>query len=245
MEWREEGILLAVRRHGESAAIIEVFTENHGRHAGVVRGGSSRKIAPILQPGAQLDVTWRARLEDHLGVFTVEPVRSRAAQLMEGRETLAALNAVTALLSFALPEREAHGALYQRTHALLDMMGDGPYWTLAYLRWELALLEDLGFGLDLSRCTVTGASGDLAYVSPNTGRAVSVSGAGEWAERLLPLSPALIGKGDGGNDDLMKGLAVTGHFLSGRLAESLGDRRLPDARQRFLDILARRQPSGQ
>ena len=240
MEWREEGILLAVRRHGETAAIIEVFTENHGRHAGVVRGGTSRKIAPILQPGAQLDVTWRARLEDHLGVFTVEPVRSRAAQLMEGRESLAALNAVTGLLSFALPEREAHGALYRRTYALLDMIGDGPYWALAYLRWELALLDDLGFGLDLTRCTVTGTSENLAFVSPKTGRAVSEAGAGDWAERLLPLSPALIGKGDGGDEELTKGLAVTGHFLSTRLAPALGDRQLPDARQRFLDILARR-----
>ncbi|MGI9393613.1 MAG: DNA repair protein RecO [Boseongicola sp.] len=240
MEWRDEGVLLAVRRHGETAAIIEVFTENHGRHAGVVRGGTSRKIAPILQPGAQIDVTWRARLEDHLGVFAVEPVRSRAAQLMDGRETLAALNAVTGLLSFALPEREAHGALYRRTYALLDMIGDGPYWALAYLRWELALLDDLGFGLDLTRCTVTGTSDNLSFVSPKTGRAVSEAAAGEWVERLLPLSPALVGKGDGDDDDLMQGLSVTGHFLATRLAPALGDRQLPEARQRFLDILARR-----
>jgi len=143
-------------------------------------------------------------------------------------------------LSFALPEREAHGALYRRTYALLDMIGDGPYWALAYLRWELALLDDLGFGLDLTRCTVTGTSENLAFVSPKTGRAVSEAGAGDWAERLLPLSPALIGKGDGGDEELTKGLAVTGHFLSTRLAPALGDRQLPDARQRFLDILARR-----
>ena len=244
MEWREEGILLAVRRHGETAAIIEVFTENHGRHAGVVRGGTSRKVAPILQPGAQLDVTWRARLEDHLGVFTVEPVRSRTAQLMEGRESLAALNAVTALLSFSLPEREAHGALYRRTYALLDMIGDGPYWALAYMRWELALLDDLGFGLDLARCTVTGSSDNLVFVSPKTGRAVSEAGAGKWSEKLLPLSPALVGTGNGSDRELMDGLQVTGHFLATRLAESLSDRQLPEARQRFLDVLARRSSNA-
>ncbi len=111
MEWRDHGILLNVRRHGETAAIIEVFTEHHGRHAGVVRGGTSRKIAPILQPGAQLDVTWRARLEDHIGSYTVEPIRSRASA-MSDRLALAGLNAVTALLAFCLPEREAHKTLY-------------------------------------------------------------------------------------------------------------------------------------
>jgi DNA repair protein RecO (recombination protein O) len=245
MEWREEGILLAVRKHGETAAIIEVFTEGHGRHAGVVRGGTSRKIAPTLQPGAQLDVTWRARLEDHLGAFSVEPVRSRVAQFMEGRETLAALNAVTTLLSFALPERERHAALYQRTLALLDMIGEGSFWPLAYLRWELSLLEDLGFGLDLSRCTVTGTSDNLTFVSPKTGRAVSQAGAGEWVEKLLPLSPALLGRGDGSDTELLEGLKVTGHFLTTQLAPALGDRLLPQPRQRFLDVLARRLSSGQ
>ena len=245
MEWREEGVLLAVRTHGETAAIIEVFTENHGRHAGVVRGGRSRKIAPILQPGAQLDVTWRARLEDHLGVFTTEPVRSRAVQLMADRETLAALNAITALLSFALPEREPHAALYGRTCALLDIIGEGLVWALAYLRWEQTLLDDLGFGLDLTRCTVTGTSDNLAFVSPKTGRAVSQAGAGDWAERLLPLSPALLGRGDGSDAELMEGLKVTGHFLATNLAPALGDRPLPQARQRFIDVLGRRKPSGQ
>lgn len=239
MEWREEGVLLAVRRHGETAVIIDVFTESHGRHAGVVRGGTSRKIAPILQPGAQLDVTWRARLEDHLGAFTVEPVRSRAAQMMSGRDTLAALNAAAALLLFALPERETHGALYHRTLALFDMIGDGPVWPLAYLRWELALLDDLGFGLDLDRCAVTGATDGLAYVSPKTGRAVSEAGAGEWVAKLLPLSPALVGQGDGSREEVMAGLSVTGHFLKTHLAPSLGSRPIPEARARLLDVLGR------
>lgn len=239
MEWREEGILLSQRRHGESAAIIEVFTEGHGRHAGIVRGGASRKIAPILQPGAQLDLTWRARLEDHLGAFAVEPVRSRAF-LMDDRVLLAGLNALTAVLSFALPEREAHPALYARTLAVLEMMEQGPFWTLAYLRWEMAVLEDLGFGLDLETCAATGAREGLAYVSPRTGRAVSEAGAGDWADKLLPLSPALLGKGDGSVAEIVAGLRVTGHFLETRLAQSLGDKPLPAARNRLVELIARR-----
>ena len=238
MEWREDGLLLSQRRHGESSAIIEVFTRFHGRHAGVVRGGASRKIAPLIQPGAQLDVTWRARLEDHLGTFSVEPVQSRAF-LLSDRLMLAGLNALTSLLSFALPEREAHPALYDRTLAVLDMMEESPFWTLAYLRWELALLEDLGFGLDLSRCAVTGSEDNLTYVSPKSGRAVSKAAAGEWAERLLPLSPALIVEGDGSVEDLLAGLRVSGHFLDQRLAPSLGDRPIPAARNRLVDLIAR------
>ena len=238
MDWREEGVLLAVRKHGETSAIIDVFTEGHGRHAGVVRGGTSRKIAPVLQPGAQLDVTWRARLEDHLGMFSVEPVRSRA-DLMSARDTLAAMNAVTSLLAFVLPEREAHPELYQRSLAMLDMIGDGPFWTLAYLRWELALLDDLGFGLDLGRCAVTDRSDNLVFVSPKSGRAVSRAGAGEWVDRMLPLSPALIGEGDGSPSEVLDGLKVTGHFLAQNFASSIGDKPLPAARQRFVDLIAR------
>ena len=139
------------------------------------------------------------------------------------------MNALTSLLSFALPEREAHPALYDRTLAVLDMMEESPFWTLAYLRWELALLEDLGFGLDLSRCAVTGSEDNLIYVSPKSGRAVSKAAAGEWAERLLPLSPALIVEGDGSVEDLLAGLRVSGHFLEQRLAPSLGDRPMPAA----------------
>ena len=122
MEWRDQGILLSTRTHGETSAIIEVFTPAHGRHAGVVRGGVSRRMAPVLQPGAQLDLTWRARLEDHIGAFTVEPMRSRMAASMGDRLSLAGLNAVTALLLFSLPEREAHPRLYQRTERLLDLL---------------------------------------------------------------------------------------------------------------------------
>ncbi len=239
MEWREDGVILTARRHGESAAIVEVFTEAHGRHAGIVRGGGSRRMAPVLEPGNMVQAAWRARLEEHLGAFTIEPLEARAALLMQDRKTLAGLNAVTALLSFALPEREAHPPLYRRTIALFDMMAAEPFWPLAYLRWELSLLEELGFGLDLSSCAVTGATEGLIFVSPKTGRAVSEAGAGEWKDRLMPLSPALTGAGDGSDEELRDGLKVTGHFLKTWLAHSLGDRPLPEARQRLVDLLMR------
>jgi len=239
MEWRGEAILLSVRRHGESSAIIEVFTEEKGRHTGVVRGGTSRKIAPILQPGAQLDVYWRARLEDHIGAFTVEPVRSRAALVMDNRLALSGLNAVTALLGFCLPEREPHPALYRRSGQLLDLLGQDNLWPLAYLQWEAALLNEMGYGLDLDACAVTGATDDLCYVSPKSGRAVSRQGAGDWAERLLPLPPALLGQGQGGNKEIADGLETTGYFLANRMAPDLGSRPLPDARARFVAAFTR------
>ncbi|MEP2890794.1 DNA repair protein RecO [Tateyamaria sp.] len=239
MDWRSTGILLSVRRHGESSAIIDVFTEDRGRHAGIVRGGTSRKIAPILQPGAQLDVAWRARLEDHIGTFAVEPVRSRAALVMNDRLALAGLNAVTGLLSFCLPDREAHGALYRRTEQLLDLLGQNEIWPLAYLRWEVALLEDMGFGLDLSACAVTGGTEDLAFVSPKSGRAVSRAGAGKWATRLLPLPPVLLGQGEAQDPEVARAFVTTGYFLNNHLAPDLGHRPLPDARMRFVDAFIR------
>ncbi len=238
MEWREEGVLLAVRKHGETSLIMDVLTEAHGRHAGVVRGGVSRKVAPVLQPGAQLDLTWRARLTEHLGTFRVEPVRSRAGAVMGDALALAGLNAICALLVFALPEREAHPRLYRRTVAMLDLLGTSPVWPVAYLKWELALLEELGFGLDLSACAVTGTRDDLAYVSPKSGRAVSAEAAGEWADRLLPLPPELLGAGTGAPGNVAAGLSTTGYFLTHRLAASHGNRPLPEARARLVDRLA-------
>lgn len=233
------GILLSVRRHGESSAIIEVFTEDYGRHAGVVRGGTSRKVAPILQPGAQLDLTWRARLEDHIGAFSVEPIRSRAAQVMSSRLALAGLNSVAALLAFCLPEREAHAALYRQSEQLMDLLGQDDIWPLAYMRWERALLEEMGYGLDLSSCAVTGATDDLCFVSPKSGRAVSTDGAGDWADRLLPLPPVMLGAGDAPDTEVIEALSTTGYFLSEKLAPDLGHKPLPEARARFLQAFRR------
>ena len=240
MEWTDQGIVLSARRHGESALILDVFTAGHGRHAGVVRGGASRKVAPVLQPGAQLELAWRARMEDHLGTFQPEPLRSRAAAAMSGRLALAGLNAVTGLLTFCLAERQPHPVLYARTEQLLDLLGQDEIWPLAYLRWEQLLLDETGFGLDLSACAVTGARDGLVFVSPRSGRAVSREGAGDWADRLLPLPPCLLGVGTAPDAEVAEALATTGYFLEHRLAPALGDRPLPEARARFLAVFSRR-----
>lgn len=236
MEWRDEGALLSVRPHGESAAIIEVFTAAHGRHLGVVRGGGSRRMAGILQPGAQLALHWHARLDDHMGSFRAEPLHARAA-LMGDRGALSALNAICALLHHALPERDPHPTLYAQTIALLDLLEDGATWIVAYLVFELRLLEDMGYGLNLTSCALTGVTQDLAYISPRTGRAVARAAAGDWAPRLLPL-PRVMTLGDGTPAEVAEGLAVTGHFLSRALmAHQDGTSPLPEARGRLIDHL--------
>ena len=237
--WTDEAALLATRPFGETAVIIDVFSAEHGRQAGVVRGGTSRKIAPLLQPGAQLSVTWKARLDEHLGSYTVEPLRSRAAAAMGDRLSLAGLNAVCALLAIVLPEREAYRQFYTTTIKLLDLLGQVQVWPLAYLRWEQSLLEEMGFGLDLTSCAVSGSRDDLVYVSPKSGRAVSRDAAGEWADRLLPLPPVLRGEGEADSAEITRALGTTGYFIEHRLLRGLGDRPFPAARARLIEAIGR------
>ncbi len=238
MEWRDEALLLSLRPHGESAAIIEVLTAAHGRHLGLVRGGGSRRYAPILQVGAQLAVEWRARSSEQLGQFRVEPVKSRAA-VLEDPFALAGLASLCAMLRFCLPERLPYPQLYARSQQVLDLQAGGKTWLPDYLRWEMTLLEDIGFGLDLSRCAVTGSRDDLAYVSPRTGRAVSRKGAGEWADRLFPLPQSLLGQGPADWHEALQALRITGHFLSREVDATQGLSALPDARLRLLSRLER------
>ncbi|MEM8590983.1 MAG: DNA repair protein RecO [Pseudomonadota bacterium] len=235
MEWRDEGVLLIARLHGEGSAIIEVLTAGHGRTAGIVRGGNSRKMTPHLQPGAQLDVTWKARLEDHLGSYTVEPLRGRAAVLMSDRRALLGLQSACGLLSRLLAEREEAADLYHKTTQLFDLMTATDAWPLAYLRWELSLLEALGYGLDLTSCAASGSTDDLTYVSPKSGRAVSKIGAGDWAAKLLPLPQAMLPGHEGPDAEIAQALGTTGFFL----AKALGDKGAPDARRRLIDALER------
>lgn len=239
IEWQDEGMVLSVRQHGESAVILDVFTKSHGRSAGVVRGGTSRKLKPVLQPGAQVSVTWSARLAEHLGAYKVEPVRSRAANVLGSRLALEGLNTLAALIAFSLPEREAMPDLYARTIAMADRLGDAPDWLASYVAWEVELLSDLGFGLDFSECAATGRNDDLVFVSPKTGRAVSRTGAGEWANRLLILPPFLISERDADAPGIRDGLALTGHFLLGQVAAGLGKPALPEARDRLLRLVDR------
>lgn len=239
MEWRDVGALLNVRKHGEGSAIIEVFTREHGRHAGIVRGGGSRKMAPILQPGAQLSVEWKARLEEHLGAFTVDPIKSRAASIMSDRGALAAMGAISALLTVCLAEREVHEALYLRTENLLDALGEEPDWAARYALWELALLRDAGFGLDFSECAATGVTQDLIYISPKSGRAVSRDGGKDWADRLLPL-PRFLRLDDPvvDPDQVREALRTTGYFIENWLMPELG-KQVPDTRERLVTQLSK------
>ncbi|GAB4273342.1 MAG: DNA repair protein RecO [Pararhodobacter sp.] len=234
MDWTGDGLLLNARPHGESAAIIAVLTPERGLWKGVVRGGGGRRMAPVLQPGTQLHLHWRARLDDHLGHFTLEPLRCRAAAIMADPDRLAALNALCALVLFALPERAPHPRLYGVVTVLADRLAAGESWHGAYLLFERVLLEESGYGLDLTECAVTGATEGLVYVSPRTGRAVTARGAGDYASRLLPL-PALLRDPGGGDDpkQMAEGLRTTGHFLSEVLAPQLGHKPLPDARARL------------
>ena len=237
IEWRDEGIVLAARPHGETSVILELFTREHGRHLGVVHGGVSRRKVPMLQPGNQLDATWRARLESHLGTWSAELRRSRAGAVLSDPLRLSALSAVCAICSFVLPEREAMADFQPRTESLCDAIVSGEGWLYDYVFWEAALLEVSGFRLQLATCAVTGGTQDLAYVSPRSGQAVSRDGAGDWADRLLPFPDMLVG-GAPDLDRARTALDVTGYFLEHRVAPSLGDRPVPAARRRFLSELA-------
>lgn len=239
MDWSGEGFVLGLRPHGETSGILEVMTPDQGRHAGLVRGAFGRKLSPVLMTGNQVLVHWRARAAEQLGTFTVEPLRARAAGLLGDRLALAALSSITSLISRALPEREPHPALYAATVTLIDSLATLPDWPILYLHWEKGLLGDLGFGLDLSACAVTGAREGLVYVSPRSGRAVTALGASGYEDRLLALPPALLTLKPAPQDQILAGLTLTGHFLNKGLSQGPDTRPLPEARSRLLDLLSR------
>jgi DNA repair protein RecO (recombination protein O) len=239
LSWSGEALLLGTRRLGEGDCIVELLTDAHGRHAGVVKGGAGRRLAPLLQPGATLLVEWRARLESHIGTARVELVRGRAAGMMADGGRLAALGAATALLRAFLPEREAQPGLHASTTALFDMLEGEAAWLPAYARWELSLLSVLGFGLALDRCAATGATEGLVWVSPRTGRAVSAEAGAPYADRLLALPGFLRGEGAPNEPALREALALTGWFLEHRAAPAFGLDALPAARARLPAALGR------
>ena len=248
MNWSDEGYVLSVRRHGEAAAIVNLLTREHGRHAGLVRGGMGRRLRGVLQPGNQVAAAWRARLAEHLGTFTVEAVRDHAAGLLSDGDRLAGLTAAVAVTEAALPEREPHLAIYDGFAALLAALGGerggepGGEWTWAavYVRFELGLLAELGFGLDLSQCAATGATDDLAYVSPRSARAVSRGAAAPYKDKLLPLPGFLL---PGATEtlspaDVLDGLKLTGFFLASQVFAP-HNRPSPAARDRLVERISR------
>lgn len=239
MQWSDEGIILSVRPHGETASVVEMLTRTHGRHLALVQGGRSRKLRPVLQIGNHVDATWKARLSEHLGHATLELRRSYAAEAMDAADTLAGLTSLAAM-SRLLPERDPHPNLYEVTLFVLSFLDDPSVWPALYVRWELALLEELGFGLDLSECAATGSNDQLIYVSPKTGRAVSASAGEPYKDRLLALPAFLTKARQAGvtTDDIAAGFALSGHFFEARVFQPQG-KTLPDVRQLLVTLLAR------
>ncbi len=237
MEWQDQGVLLSVRRHGEGAAIIEVLSESHGRHAGLVRGGGSRKSAALLQPGNLLDLTWRARLEDQLGSFTVELKRSHSAILLSSRLHLYAFNALSAMLVRYLPEREPNAGVFHAVGDLLARLQSDNNWQHRYCLLELEMLNSLGYGIDLSQCAVNGQAHDLTHVSPKSGRAVSRGAARGWEDKLL-VYPAFLQQNRLArisSEEFRQSLRLSGYFFEKHVP--ITPPKLPEARLRFAEMV--------
>jgi len=223
VEWSGRGVVLTTRKHGENDIILEAMTLEHGRHLGLVRGGRSRRHRPVLQPGNELNLTWKARLSDHLGQFQIEPENLRAGDLMTGTVGLTALQHL-ACLTRLLPERHPYPRLYRALSVVLDHLGTPDAAAALLIRFELELLKDLGLGLDLTTCAATGGTEDLIYVSPRSARAVSREAGQPYRDKLLPLPSFLLdGQRQAGSEltwtDVSQGFGLTGFFLNRYLQE--------------------------
>lgn len=240
MNWSDEGIVLSVRPHGETAAVVELFTRSHGRHTGLVHGGRSRKYRPVLQIGNHVDVNWKGRLSEQLGHMTLELRTGYAAQSMDDPVALAGLTSLTALARL-LPDRDPHPNLYEITLFVLGFLDDASVWPALLVRWEVALLAELGFGLDLDECAATGSNDDLVYVSPKSGRAVSASAGEPFRDRLLALPSFLLkGRRAGVTErDVIDGLKLSRFFLEQRVLAPRGVE-MPEVRLRLEGLIWRR-----
>jgi DNA repair protein RecO (recombination protein O) len=241
MEWRDEGLVIGVRRHGEHSAIVEAMTRAHGRHLGLVRGGRSARLNAALQPGNTLGLVWRARLDEHLGAFAIEPVRMRAGRLMESALALAGIAWLGALMRL-LPERDPHEGVYETLTLIAERLDDRALAPPLVARFEAQILAECGFRLDLGRCAATGAREGLVFVSPKTGRAVSAEAGAPWRDRLLPL-PDFMREGARlevrpSAGDIADGFRMTGFFLARDLFATK-DEALPDSRRAFLAAAAK------
>jgi len=224
MEWRDEGVIIGVRRHGETSVIVEAMTRGHGRHLGLVRGGRGRRYAPMLQPGNSVELLWRARLDEHLGLYQIEALALRAARFIDSPAALYALNTIGAHLRL-LPERDAHEPLYEALLVLIDHLAEPATACALLARFERTLLAELGFGLDRERCAATETDVDLIYVSPRSGRAVSRQAGAPYADRLLALPSFLRQHGPGAGMTpacLADAFRLTGYFLERHVLEPRG-----------------------
>ncbi|WP_438277861.1 DNA repair protein RecO [Nitrobacter sp.] len=242
MEWTDDGIVLGVRRHGESSAIVELLTRAHGRHLGLVRGGAGSRMRPLLQPGNSVSALWRARLDDHLGTYALEATRMRAATLLAASHAAYGVTHLAALARL-LPERDPHADIFEMLERTLDDFDTAGEAAIHLIRFELAMLSELGFGLDLSVCAASGATTDLVYVSPKSGGAVSRQAGEPWRDRLLRL-PSFLREDDSvgqgwSEQDVRDGFELTGRFLLRNVLEPRGQRH-SDARAGFINAVLRR-----
>ncbi len=237
MEWTDEGIVLSTKLHGENNVVLEVLTKKHGRHSGLVRGGRSKKNRPVLQPGNQVYVTWKARLAEHLGFYTVELQHSVAGFLMDNRLALAGMNTLCGL-AHLLPERDPHLGLFEAATLIIEYIDNKEIWPALLVRWELELLNELGFGLDLSECAATGTTKDLIYVSPRSGKAVCATAGEPYKDKLLKL-PELLSTNKKNNAslvELLDAFTLTGYFIEKHILYPR-NQSLPETRQRFVSYL--------
>jgi DNA repair protein RecO (recombination protein O) len=244
MQWTDEGIVLGAKRHGEANAILELMTRAHGRHLGLVRGGAGSRLRPVLQPGNRISSTWRARLDEHLGLYVVEGLDARAASFLSVPHALYGITHLAELCRL-LPERDPHPQIHGALDDLLDGLLDARFAGPGVVRFELQLLAELGFGLDLATCAASGGETDLVYVSPRSGRAVSRQAGEPWKDRLLPL-PAFLDEGsvdEPSPQDISDGFALTGFFLARHVLEPRGFG-LADARASFIAAVLRDGPGA-
>jgi DNA repair protein RecO (recombination protein O) len=244
MQWADDGIVLGVKRHGEASAIVELLTRGHGRHLGLVRGGSGSRMRPILQPGNTVAATWRARLDEHLGNYTIEGTRLRSSLFLGASHTVYGLTHLAALTRL-LPERDPHQHVYEVLEEILERLEDAERAGPVVVRYELMMLAELGFGLDLSQCAATGGTADLTYVSPKSGRAVSRDAGAPWHDKLMRLPRFLIDHDEEKPPatDVADGFEITGFFLARHLFEPRG-LEVPEARRQFIAAILRGLPSA-
>ena len=238
MQWRDEAIVIGIKRHGETSAIVELMTRAHGRHLGLVRGGRSKQMQPVLQQGNGVEAVWRARLEEQLGSFTIEATQMRTDSILASAQALQGVDLVGALLRL-LPERDPHEQLYAAADLVASTLHEPQIGPQLMVRFELMILTELGFGLDLTACAATGTTQDLVHVSPKSGRAVSRKAGEPYRDRLLPLPAFLIGSETPPEPaDIVAGFSLTGFFLNREVLSPRG-LAMPDTRRAYVEAISR------
>lgn len=243
MEWQDTAIILSVRKHGETSAVVTLLSRLHGRYAGHVRGGYSKGKHGLLEIGSVVNAKWSARLEEQLGQFQLEPIKAHGAALMDDAIALSLLQSSLSICYTALPERETQTGVFDSLLALFDIIADAESWPelagASYVFWEAGFLREVGYGLQLEKCAATGETDNLIYVSPKSGKAVSAVAGEPYKDKLFPLPQFLIGKNEVLVKDILDGMDLTGYFLEHRLYAA-AYKRLPEARQRFIERFMRK-----